>query len=194
MCLFTSSCGGGNQLSDWSIWKEKVSLCVTRPFLFSQRWAAHRKCSFYSAPPGCKSTGTDLPVHHLPLGAACDIVGFWILNVLRRASRLQSSCQVSSQENKTSSCNQLQSCHTFTMFPLSRNVLSSLKIRSIQQIRARQSHAKHSPDFHDKYGNTLLTRGTIFCVVAWVFTITQIGIEWNQSPVGRVTPKEWNDE
>lgn len=102
--------------------------------------------------------------------------------------------QVSSQENKTSSCNQLQSCHTFTMFPLSRNVLSSLKIRSIQQIRARQSHAKHSPDFHDKYGNTLLTRGTIFCVVAWVFTITQIGIEWNQSPVGRVTPKEWNDE
>ncbi|XP_004419086.1 PREDICTED: cytochrome c oxidase subunit 7B2, mitochondrial [Ceratotherium simum simum] len=80
------------------------------------------------------------------------------------------------------------------MFPLARNVLSCLRIRSIQQLRARQSHAKHSPDFHDKHGNTVLARGTIFCIIAWLFTTTKIGIEWNLSPVGRVTPKEWNDE
>ncbi|KAM8804295.1 cytochrome c oxidase subunit 7B2, mitochondrial [Rhynchonycteris naso] len=80
------------------------------------------------------------------------------------------------------------------MFPLARNILRSLKIRSIQQVRARQSHRKHSPDFHDKYGNALLVSGTTFCVVAWIFTTTQIGIKWNLSPVGRVTPKEWNDK
>ncbi|XP_059947255.1 cytochrome c oxidase subunit 7B2, mitochondrial [Mesoplodon densirostris] len=80
------------------------------------------------------------------------------------------------------------------MFPLVRNALSSLRIRSIQQIRARQSPSKHSPDFHDKYGDILLAGGTTFCVVVWVFTATQVGIEWNPSPVGRATPKEWNDE
>ncbi|XP_005853188.1 PREDICTED: cytochrome c oxidase subunit 7B2, mitochondrial [Myotis brandtii] len=80
------------------------------------------------------------------------------------------------------------------MFPLARNILRSVKIRSFQQIRARQSHKKHSPDFHDKYGDTILASGSIFCVVAWLFTATQIGIVWNLSPVGRVTPKEWNDK
>ncbi|XP_016063464.1 PREDICTED: cytochrome c oxidase subunit 7B2, mitochondrial [Miniopterus natalensis] len=80
------------------------------------------------------------------------------------------------------------------MFPFARNILRSLKMRSIQQIGARQSHRKHSPDFHDKYGNTVLASGTTFCVVAWIFTATQIGIRWNLSPVGRVTPIEWNDE
>ncbi|XP_019521323.1 PREDICTED: cytochrome c oxidase subunit 7B2, mitochondrial [Hipposideros armiger] len=80
------------------------------------------------------------------------------------------------------------------MFPLARNALRSLKSLSIQQIRARQSHRKHSPDFHDKYGNAVLAGGATFCVVAWIFATTQTGIEWNLSPVGRVTPKEWNDE
>ncbi|XP_003933702.1 cytochrome c oxidase subunit 7B2, mitochondrial [Saimiri boliviensis] len=80
------------------------------------------------------------------------------------------------------------------MFPLARNALSSLRIRSIQQSMARKSHVKHSPDFHDKYGNVLLVSGTTFCVAAWVFTTTQIGIEWNLSPVGRVTPKEWKKQ
>ncbi|KAI5945847.1 cytochrome c oxidase subunit 7B2, mitochondrial [Manis javanica] len=78
------------------------------------------------------------------------------------------------------------------MFPLARNVLSSLKIRRIQQIRSRQRHTEHSPGFHDKYGDAVLASGTTFCVVAWVFMGTQIG--WNLSPVGRVTPREWNDE
>ncbi|XP_035149649.1 cytochrome c oxidase subunit 7B2, mitochondrial [Callithrix jacchus] len=80
------------------------------------------------------------------------------------------------------------------MFPLARNALSSLKIRSIQQSMARKSPVKHSPDFHDKYGNVVLASGTAFCVAAWVFTTTQIGIEWNLSPVGRVTPKEWKKQ
>ncbi|XP_053433742.1 cytochrome c oxidase subunit 7B2, mitochondrial [Nycticebus coucang] len=77
------------------------------------------------------------------------------------------------------------------MFSLARNALNALKIRSIQQSVARQNHVKHSPDFHDKYGNIVLAGGTAFCVVAWVYTITQIGIMWNLSPVGRVTPAEW---
>ncbi|XP_054438234.1 cytochrome c oxidase subunit 7B2, mitochondrial [Pteronotus mesoamericanus] len=80
------------------------------------------------------------------------------------------------------------------MLPLARNLLRSLQIQNIQQIRARQSHQNHSPDFHDKYGNTILASGITFCALAWIFTTTQIGIEWNLSCVGRVTPKEWNDK
>ncbi|KAM5340305.1 cytochrome c oxidase subunit 7B2, mitochondrial [Glossophaga mutica] len=80
------------------------------------------------------------------------------------------------------------------MFPLTRNILRSLKTQSIQQIRAKHSHGNHSPDFHDKYGNAILVSGTIFCAVAWIFTNTQIGIEWNLSPVGRVTPRKWNNQ
>ncbi|XP_004706369.1 cytochrome c oxidase subunit 7B2, mitochondrial [Echinops telfairi] len=79
------------------------------------------------------------------------------------------------------------------MFSLSRNVLRGLKIRRIQEIMARQSHQKHSPDFHDKFGNSILASGVAFCFASWVFVCTQIGIEWNLSPVGRVTPKEWRE-
>ncbi|XP_025726344.1 cytochrome c oxidase subunit 7B2, mitochondrial-like [Callorhinus ursinus] len=80
------------------------------------------------------------------------------------------------------------------MFPLTRNALNRFKIQSIQQIRSRQSLENHSQVFHDKYGNTTLASGTAFCVVPWVFIATQIGIEWNLAPVGRIAPKEWNDE
>ncbi|KAM4811153.1 cytochrome c oxidase subunit 7B2, mitochondrial [Urocitellus parryii] len=80
------------------------------------------------------------------------------------------------------------------MFSLARYAFSSLKIWRIQQIMARQSHIKQSPNFHDKYGNIVLASGTTFCVVAWVFLTTQMGIQWNPSPVGRVTPKEWNNQ
>ncbi|KAG3279798.1 cytochrome c oxidase subunit 7B2, mitochondrial [Ictidomys tridecemlineatus] len=73
------------------------------------------------------------------------------------------------------------------MFPLARYALSSLKIQRIQQIMARQSHIKHSPDFRDKHGITVLASGTTFCLVAWVFLTTQMEIEWNPSPVGRIT-------
>ncbi|XP_045692989.1 cytochrome c oxidase subunit 7B, mitochondrial-like [Phyllostomus hastatus] len=77
------------------------------------------------------------------------------------------------------------------MFPLANNLLSHLPVQSIQQITARQIHQKQTPDFHDKYGNAVLAGRATFCVA---HTATQIGIEWNLSPVGRVTPKEWKDE
>uniref|UniRef100_A0A2K5NEG4 Uncharacterized protein n=1 Tax=Cercocebus atys TaxID=9531 RepID=A0A2K5NEG4_CERAT len=74
------------------------------------------------------------------------------------------------------------------MFPLVKNALTAghLQVQSIQQTMARQSHQKHKPDFHDKYGNIVLASGATFS--------TQIGIELNLSPVGRVTPKEWRDQ
>ncbi|XP_007539739.1 cytochrome c oxidase subunit 7B2, mitochondrial [Erinaceus europaeus] len=82
------------------------------------------------------------------------------------------------------------------MYPLARIVLSSLKtqIRSMQQMKARDIQGKYAPDFHDKYGNIILLSGTTFCVATWFYTITQIGVQWNLSPVGRVTPREWNEE
>ncbi|XP_058526127.1 cytochrome c oxidase subunit 7B2, mitochondrial [Ochotona princeps] len=80
------------------------------------------------------------------------------------------------------------------MFLLAKNALSGLKIRNIQQIMARQNHMKCSLDFHEKYGNAVLASGAAFCVVTWGFLTTQMGIEWNLSPVGRVTPMQWNEE
>uniref|UniRef100_A0A2K5LUD1 Cytochrome c oxidase subunit 7B, mitochondrial n=2 Tax=Cercopithecinae TaxID=9528 RepID=A0A2K5LUD1_CERAT len=71
------------------------------------------------------------------------------------------------------------------MFLLVKNALSCLQIQSIQQTMARQSHHKRTPDFHDKYGSAVLASGATFSI--------QIGIEWNLSPVGRVTPKEGRD-
>ncbi|XP_013206228.1 cytochrome c oxidase subunit 7B2, mitochondrial [Microtus ochrogaster] len=80
------------------------------------------------------------------------------------------------------------------MFPLARYALNHLKIQSIRQVVARQGHTKPSSDFHDKYGNMLLVSGFTFCFVGFVFYITQMGVEWNLSPVGRVTPKEWKNK
>eukprot|EP00069_Balaena_mysticetus_P011417 bmy_21241T0 len=60
--------------------------------------------------------------------------------------------------------------------------LHHLRVRSIQQTMARQSHQKRAPDFHDKYGNAVLASGATFCVAVWAYTTTQIGIEWNLSP------------
>ncbi|XP_071069189.1 cytochrome c oxidase subunit 7B, mitochondrial [Dasypus novemcinctus] len=80
------------------------------------------------------------------------------------------------------------------MLPLAKNALSHLRVRSIQQTMARHIHQKRTPDFHDKYGNAVLASGATFCVAVWIYVATQIGIEWNLSPVGRVTPKEWRDQ
>nr|XP_051713381.1 cytochrome c oxidase subunit 7B, mitochondrial-like [Oryctolagus cuniculus] len=80
------------------------------------------------------------------------------------------------------------------MFPVVRNALSRLQVRSIQQTMAKQSHQTRTPEFHDKYGNTVLAGGAAFCIAVWTYTATQIGIEWNLSPVGRVTPKEWRKQ
>uniref|UniRef100_A0A8C9DYR4 Cytochrome c oxidase subunit 7B, mitochondrial n=1 Tax=Phocoena sinus TaxID=42100 RepID=A0A8C9DYR4_PHOSS len=59
---------------------------------------------------------------------------------------------------------------------------------------ARQSHRKQTPDFHDKYGNAVSANGATFCVAGWAYTATQIGLEWNLSPVGRAAPKGWRDQ
>ncbi|XP_017515156.1 cytochrome c oxidase subunit 7B, mitochondrial [Manis javanica] len=80
------------------------------------------------------------------------------------------------------------------MFSLAKNALNRLQVRSIHRTVARQSHQKRTPDFHDKYGNAVLASGAAFCIAVWAYTATQIGIEWNLSPVGRVTPKEWRDQ
>ncbi|XP_003471613.1 cytochrome c oxidase subunit 7B, mitochondrial [Cavia porcellus] len=80
------------------------------------------------------------------------------------------------------------------MFPLAKYALLNIrKSGSILQIAARQAHLKQSSNFHDKYGSTVLAGGTIFCAATWVFLTTQMGIVWNPSPVGRVTPKEWKE-
>uniref|UniRef100_A0A2I3SIM3 Uncharacterized protein n=2 Tax=Homininae TaxID=207598 RepID=A0A2I3SIM3_PANTR len=65
-------------------------------------------------------------------------------------------------------------------FACSKNALSHLQDQSIQQTMARQSHQK--------------TSGATFCIAIWTYVATQIRIEWNLCPVGRVTPKEWRDQ
>ncbi|XP_005391955.1 PREDICTED: cytochrome c oxidase subunit 7B2, mitochondrial [Chinchilla lanigera] len=81
------------------------------------------------------------------------------------------------------------------MFPLAKYALLNIRRSgTIQRIASGQTHMKHSPNFHDKYGNTVLASGTIFCVVTWVVFTTQMGIKWNPSPVGRVIPKEWKEK
>ncbi|KAM7374685.1 hypothetical protein PAMP_007330 [Pampus punctatissimus] len=46
-------------------------------------------------------------------------------------------------------------------------------------------------DFHYKYGNGLLAGGAVFCTGVWTYVLTQAGITWSPSPVGKVMPKEW---
>ncbi|XP_053329417.1 cytochrome c oxidase subunit 7B, mitochondrial [Spea bombifrons] len=79
------------------------------------------------------------------------------------------------------------------MFPLARSVLSATA-RGVQRTVSRQAHHKSGPDFHDKYGNIILLSGATFCVSIWTYVITQTGITWNLSPVGRITPKEYKDQ
>ncbi|XP_077789454.1 cytochrome c oxidase subunit 7B, mitochondrial-like [Podarcis muralis] len=79
------------------------------------------------------------------------------------------------------------------LFPLARGALG-LAARGVQRTAARQVHSKHGPDFHDKYGNLILLGGALFCASIWSYAVTQTGIEWNLSPVGRITPKEWREE
>ncbi|XP_056141343.1 cytochrome c oxidase subunit 7B, mitochondrial [Lampris incognitus] len=49
------------------------------------------------------------------------------------------------------------------------------------------------PNFHAKYGTGLLVGGMAFCTAVWSYVITQTGITWNLSPVGKVMPKEWKE-
>nr|XP_056704813.1 cytochrome c oxidase subunit 7B, mitochondrial-like [Euleptes europaea] len=79
------------------------------------------------------------------------------------------------------------------LLPIVKSALG-LTAHSIQRTVVRQAHHKHEPDFHDKYGNIILLVGVMFCAFIWTYAVTQTGIEWNLSPVGRVTPKEWREK
>ncbi|XP_072285432.1 cytochrome c oxidase subunit 7B, mitochondrial [Pyxicephalus adspersus] len=79
------------------------------------------------------------------------------------------------------------------MFPLARSALA-VSARSLQRTITRSSHHQAEPNFHDKYGNLVLASGAVFCVSIWSYVITSTGICWNLSPVGKVTPKEWNNK
>ncbi|XP_068600916.1 cytochrome c oxidase subunit 7B, mitochondrial [Brachionichthys hirsutus] len=60
--------------------------------------------------------------------------------------------------------------------------------QAVRQVR----HGSSAPqDFHEKHGNTVLIGGAVFCTAVWSYVATQIGINWNLSPVGRIMPKEW---
>ncbi|XP_076606772.1 cytochrome c oxidase subunit 7B, mitochondrial [Chaetodon auriga] len=62
--------------------------------------------------------------------------------------------------------------------------------QAVRQVR----HGSTAPqDFHTKYGTSVLAGGALFCVAVWGYVLTQTGITWNMSPVGRVTPKEWRE-
>ncbi|XP_041657580.1 cytochrome c oxidase subunit 7B, mitochondrial [Cheilinus undulatus] len=50
-----------------------------------------------------------------------------------------------------------------------------------------------NPEFHAKYGNGLMIGGAVFCTAVWSYVLTQTGITWNFSPVGKVMPKEWRE-
>ncbi|XP_005238308.1 cytochrome c oxidase subunit 7B, mitochondrial [Falco biarmicus] len=78
------------------------------------------------------------------------------------------------------------------MFPVARAALS-LTARGFQRTAVRQAHRKHEPDFHDKYGNLVLLGGTAVFTAVWGYVLTQAGIQWGLSPVGRITPKEWRE-
>uniref|UniRef100_A0A8D0BGQ5 Cytochrome c oxidase subunit 7B, mitochondrial n=1 Tax=Salvator merianae TaxID=96440 RepID=A0A8D0BGQ5_SALMN len=65
-------------------------------------------------------------------------------------------------------------------------------LRSFQRTATRRAHSQ--PNFHDKYGNIILLGGATFCASTWFYIVTQGGIEWNLSPVGRITPKEWREK
>ncbi|XP_061817667.1 cytochrome c oxidase subunit 7B, mitochondrial [Nerophis lumbriciformis] len=48
-------------------------------------------------------------------------------------------------------------------------------------------------DFHAKYGTSMLLGGAVFCTAVWAYVLTQTGITWNLSPVGKIMPKEWRE-
>merc|ERR1712042_10237 len=62
-----------------------------------------------------------------------------------------------------------------------------------QAVRQVRHGSTATPNFHMKYGNALLAGGFTFCVAVWSYVLTQTGITWNLSPVGKVMPKPWRE-
>ncbi|CAN9501162.1 unnamed protein product [Ophioblennius macclurei] len=62
--------------------------------------------------------------------------------------------------------------------------------QAVRQVR----HGSTVPEtFHAKYGTGLMIGGAIFCTAIWSYVLTQTGITWNTSPVGKVMPKPWRE-
>ncbi|KAM8800063.1 cytochrome c oxidase subunit 7B, mitochondrial [Eudromia elegans] len=78
------------------------------------------------------------------------------------------------------------------MVPVARAALR-LAARGVQHTAVRQAHRKYEPNFHDKYGNMVLIGGAVVFTTVWAYVLTQAGMEWGLSPVGKVTPKEWKE-
>ncbi|KAM4620132.1 cytochrome c oxidase subunit 7B, mitochondrial [Polymixia lowei] len=72
------------------------------------------------------------------------------------------------------------------MFRFTKNVVN-ITGQAARQVR----HGSTAPDFHAKYGAGLMVGGGLFCMAVWGYVLTQTGITWNLSPVGKVMPKEW---
>ncbi|XP_062261991.1 cytochrome c oxidase subunit 7B, mitochondrial [Platichthys flesus] len=62
-----------------------------------------------------------------------------------------------------------------------------------QAVRQVRNGSTYRPDFHSKYGNGLMIGGAVFATSVWSYVLTQTGITWNLSPVGKVMPKEWRE-
>ncbi|KAG7484720.1 hypothetical protein MATL_G00053000 [Megalops atlanticus] len=76
------------------------------------------------------------------------------------------------------------------MFRFAKSAVN-ITAQGARQVAVRHGHQSAAPDFHSKYGNLVLLSGAGFCVSVWAYVLTQTGITWNLSPVGKVTPKEW---
>lgn len=57
--------------------------------------------------------------------------------------------------------------------------------------QVRNSATASEEVFHAKYGVALMVGGTVFCTAVWSYVLTQTGITWNLSPVGKMMPKPW---
>ncbi|KAK5858323.1 hypothetical protein PBY51_002471 [Eleginops maclovinus] len=73
------------------------------------------------------------------------------------------------------------------MFRFAKSALN-LTGQATRQVRHVSTE---SEVFHRKYGNGLMVSGLGFCVAVWGYVLTQTGITWNLSPVGKMMPKPW---
>ncbi|XP_022050755.2 cytochrome c oxidase subunit 7B, mitochondrial [Acanthochromis polyacanthus] len=64
---------------------------------------------------------------------------------------------------------------------------------SSQAARQVRNGSTVPQDFHSKYGTGLMVGGGVFCTAVWAYVLTQTGITWNLSPVGKVQPKPWRE-
>ncbi|KAJ8385399.1 hypothetical protein AAFF_G00189250 [Aldrovandia affinis] len=76
------------------------------------------------------------------------------------------------------------------MFRFAKAALN-LTAQGARRVAVRHESHNVAPTFHTKYGNMMILSGTVFCIAVWSYVVTQTGITWNLSPVGKVTPKEW---